>query len=112
MSLSEEIEKYTELTGRDGLHTPIGLISSYFEGYEQGKRDAQQWIPVSERLPKKPDNYPKCEIRRTYYLVSLESECVKSLGYDFDRNEWQIAGSPVTAWMPLPEPLEVGAEGD
>lgn len=63
-----------------------------------------QWIPVSKRLPEKPKNYPYCEIRRTYYLVSLESGCVKTLGYEFDRDEWQITGSPVVAWMPLPMP--------
>lgn len=65
---------------------------------------AQQWIPCNERLPKKPKNYPHCEIRRTYFLVSLESGCVQSLAYEFDRDEWQITASPVIAWMPLPEP--------
>lgn len=64
-----------------------------------------KWIPVTERLPEKPEGYPKCEIRRTYYLVSLKSGCVKALGYEFDRDEWQITGSPVVAWMPLPEPF-------
>ena len=63
-----------------------------------------QWIPCTERLPEKPENYPNCEIRRTYYIVSLESGCVKALAYEFDRDEWQHTGSPVTAWMPLPEP--------
>lgn len=67
---------------------------------------AQQWIPCSERLPERPKNYPNCEIRRCYYLVSLESGCVKTLGYEFDRNEWQITGSPVIAWRPLPEPFK------
>ena len=67
-----------------------------------------KWIPVTERLPKKPKNYPKCEIRRAYFLVALESGCVKSLGYEFDRDEWQITGSPVVAWMPLPEPPKEG----
>lgn len=60
------------------------------------------WISVTEHLPKKPEGYPKCEIRRTYYLVALKSGCVKTLGYEFDRDEWQITGSPVVAWMPLP----------
>ena len=74
--------------------------------YKTGVMSFQKWIPVSERLPEKPDGYPKCEIRRCYYLVSLESGCVKALGYEFDRGEWQITGSPVTAWMPLPEPYK------
>ena len=63
-----------------------------------------KWISVKERSPEKPEGYPKCEIRRTYYLVALKSGCVESLGYEFDRDEWQITGSPVVAWMPLPEP--------
>ena len=62
------------------------------------------WIKCSERLPDKPDGYPHCGIYRTYFLVSLESGCVKTLAYEFDRDEWQITGSPVEAWMPLPEP--------
>ena len=27
------------------------LSEEYHRGYEQGKKDAQQWIPVSEKLP-------------------------------------------------------------
>lgn len=69
---------------------------------------AQKWIPCSERLPEKPKNYPHCEIRRTWFLVSLESGCVESLAYDFDRDEWQVTGSTVLAWMPLPKPYKKG----
>ena len=68
--------------------------------------DVPQWIPCSERLPEKPENYPSCETRRKWYLVSLESGCVETIGYEFDRDEWQITGSPVIAWMPLPEPYK------
>jgi hypothetical protein len=58
-----------------------------------------KWIPVSERLPENPHG-----LRREYFLVALESGCVESLGYDFDCNRWHITGSPVTHWMPLPQP--------
>ena len=75
-------------------------------------KDVPHWIPVTERLPEKPDGYPHCQIRRTYFLVALESGCVKTLGYEFDRNEWQIVGSPVVAWMPLPEPYEPPKEDE
>lgn len=62
------------------------------------------WISVKDRLPERPDGYPKCGIRRCYFLVALESGCVKSLGFEFDTMEWHVVGSPVTHWMPLPEP--------
>lgn len=69
------------------------------------------WIPVSEKLPEKPDNYPYCGIHRTYFLVSLASGCVETLGYEFDRDKWQVTGSPVVAWMPLPESYEASPTG-
>ena len=77
-------------------------IAKYLELWTKQPR----WISVTERLPEKPEGYPKCEIRRTYYLVTLESGCVKTLGYEFDRDEWQITGSSVVAWMDLPEPYK------
>ena len=49
---------------------------------------------------------PHSRIYRTYFLVSLESGCVKSLAYEFERDEWQTTGSPVIAWQPLPEPYK------
>lgn len=72
-----------------------------------------RWIPVTERLPS-----PK--FVREWYLVSLESGCVQTLafekgGYSFEfdkdgfsdnlfRPGWHETASPVTHWMPLPEP--------
>jgi hypothetical protein len=64
----------------------------------------QRWIPVTEGLPKRPENWPRCELRRCYFLVALESGCVKSLGFEFATMEWNTVGSPVTHWRPLPEP--------
>ena len=64
----------------------------------------RKWIPVTEGLPKRPENWPRCEIRRCYFLVALESGCVKSLGFEFATMEWHPVGSPVTHWTPLPEP--------
>ena len=86
--------------------TALEAEETWYDTHEYPPKE--KWIPVTERLPKKPDNYPKCEIRRVYYLVSLESGCVESLGYEFDRNEWQITGSPVVAWMPLPSAYQKG----
>lgn len=39
--LRDDIAQYTELSGNDGLHTPIGIIGAYLDGYEKGKADAE-----------------------------------------------------------------------
>lgn len=72
----------------------------YAKGYEDGKAEAMQWIPCSERLP---DEEMKC-------LVSL-----KGIGgvyiAQFEGDHWLSAGGwthPMhyDAWMPLPEPYK------
>jgi len=72
---------------------------------------AGRWIPCSERLPERPDGYPDVSIQRCYFLVCLKSGCVESLGFDFDKMEWNVTGSPVVAWMQLPvaytEPMPI-----
>ena len=55
-----------------------------------------RWIPVTERLP-------ELAFVNEWYLVALESGCVESLGYTKGKG-WFPTGSPVTHWMPLPEP--------
>ena len=67
-------------------------------------RGQERWISVKDEMPEKPEGYPHSEIRRSYFLVALKSGCVESLGFEFDRMQWQHTGSPVTHWMPLPEP--------
>ena len=64
------------------------------------------WIPVSQDLPKKP----KPNLRRGWYLVALESGCVMSLGFEYDGEKWFNTASPVTHWMPLPEPPKEGEQ--
>ena len=108
------IEQKLDIVSRNYFETDVdmqGIKSTvrnvYCDGFRRGYEKAKpQWIPVDDRLPEKPEGYPNCEIRRTYFLVSLESGCVKSLGFEFDRNEWHDVGSPVVAWMPLPKPFE------
>lgn len=48
------------------------------------------------------------EARVGYVLERVESGCVKSLGFDFADMRWHTTGSPVTHWMPLPEPPKEG----
>ena len=34
--LREEADKYTQLTGEDGWHTPIIKVGAYLDGYDKG----------------------------------------------------------------------------
>lgn len=76
----------------------------YDVGYWAGRRDYEpKWISVDERLPE-----PK--FAREWYLVALESGCVKTLAFEKQgrsdnlfRPGWHETASPVTHWMPLPE---------
>lgn len=77
----------------------LGMIAAL--GYKHEKT-AQQWIPCSERLPDKTDDY----------LCSYNGCAVADIcEYDPDRNEWGFfydggwkVVSNVIAWLPLPEP--------
>lgn len=100
---------------RNGCLESIESLMAEGEVYDieydpKSEEPETNWISCKERLPEKPDNYPHCGIYRTYFLVSLESGCVKSLAYEFERDEWQTTGSPVIAWQPLPESYK--KEGD
>ena len=115
--LRDEIARYTELSGNDGEHTPIGIIGAYLDGYEKGLESREnikgEWIPVSERLPEK----------NRAVLVCFDTGATKTycLAYWNDRvkgwEEWvgfrmleTEMGYKVLAWMPLPEPYHKGGE--
>ena len=58
MSLREDVELYTKLSGEDGSQETIGTIGAYLRGYRQGKEDAEpHWIPVTEATPTEEDDY-------------------------------------------------------
>jgi hypothetical protein len=63
----------------------------------------ERWIPVTEELPKKPQDYPNCKLREYYFLVTLETNAVVCREYDFDNKRWP-GTIRVTHWMPLPDP--------
>lgn len=59
-----------------------------------------QWIPVTERLPEEEGNY---------FTTQIDENGKKISRVAYYENEW-FTRSEVTAWMPLPEPYEEGAE--
>jgi len=94
-----------------GCHIPEGFDGERAKEALKQLPSAQQWIPVSERLPEK----------KTEVIYSLENHYV-STGYMTDRDyegnivelHWEDLESGVLiypeAWMPLPEPYHGGDE--
>ena len=61
-----------------------------------------EWNSVNDRLPDPSDKEPGAV--RKWYLVALESGCVTVGCYEFELRQWGFTGTPITHWMPLPEP--------
>jgi hypothetical protein len=69
-------------------------------------READRWIPTSERLPETDGSYPDCSVD---VLVVCEGGQVISKGYvEFSSGRWAKTWSEklynVTHWKPLPQP--------
>jgi hypothetical protein len=88
---------------------------AYKNGYEQGKKDAVKWIPVTERLPE--DDLPK-ETKRVQIRCFVFTDkgsvktCVRERGRTKRNGVWGYTAwwwsktdfAKPTHWMPLPEP--------
>ena len=66
---------------------------AYKNGYEQGKKDALKWIPVSEP--------PK---ERGCYLISVKHWLDGKLSCYWKKGDRVELTPRVTHWTPLPEP--------
>ena len=86
------------------LNTPVHGGKTISEWAAIGMKNGGGWISVKDRLPERPPNVDGRLVRRKWFLVALKSGDVLSLSYEFDEDRWQGFGSPVTHWMPLPEP--------
>lgn len=90
----------------------IKALSYDRQQYEKGYADAkaeQQWIPVTERLPKKYigewlccDKYGNIFILR-YENTTPNRDCVFCYT---DNDGYSVSVHDVVAWMPLPMPWE------
>ena len=91
---------------------PPAQPESRREWYMKGYRDAQRWIPVTERLPedacqcivtakvKHVDNYPDYEVDTADFADGIFTTA----------NSWWGVES-IIAWMPLPEPWKGEQDG-
>ena len=125
MSLREDVELYTKLSGEDGSKETIGTIGAYLRGYSQGKEDAEpHWIPCSERLPEiKQHVLLSCYGRVIYGRMISEDgnsgypvfEICDSVGEKRPivletTVHSKFTTSRIIAWMPLPEPYKGGEQ--
>ena len=91
------------------------LHRAYYDGYEDGKKEAAKWVSVEERLPETEGYYlvwnkeqKKIEIRFFYrlppnYPVESNPEIREYFGNFTDYKR-------ITHWMPLPEPPKMEGE--
>ena len=59
--------------------------------------DLPKWIPVTERLPEKSDEY-------LVYCGEYDGVCVLNYEILETKSKWRSRWKEVTHWMPLPEP--------
>jgi hypothetical protein len=130
MSLREDVELYTKLSGEDGSQETIATIGAYLRGYRQGKADAEpHWIPVTERLPEEEDSifaryYGTDRWRKAMFRKKSREVIVTSVFEDGELHtevahttdgEWHVGVNvvprTVIAWMPLPEPYKGVTDG-
>lgn len=74
----------------------------YGDGYQDGKRDALEWISVEDRCPEKYGDYLVFDDCRNLYVN--EWHCLL--------HKWQYDDGRITHWAQLPEPpKEVESDG-
>jgi hypothetical protein len=69
---------------------------AYKNGYEQGKKDAMKWIPVTERLPERWQN-----VLAFRTDGKIRFDFIGSMGVWYE--DYNYLNYPVTHWIPLPE---------
>lgn len=84
------------------------LQRAYWDGYEDGKKAATEWISVEERLPEPNEECLVSERvgdRVVIDLGELVQYCDGRIFGWMTTNDWNEGeGCKITHWMPLPEP--------
>lgn len=94
------------------------IEKTYQLGYEEGRNEAQRWIPVKEKLPEKEDRFLcTVEIRsgNTSGLYIEICTFYKKPYLDEGFFKWEKGlkrEENVIAWMPLPEPYKEGEQNE
>lgn len=71
----------------------------YVKGYEDGKAEAMQWIPCSERLPEKSGKYLGQRPYGEIIDIGFSKKHQKWNAHDSSPPEYALE---IIAWMPLP----------
>lgn len=71
---------------------------------------AQQWIPVTERLPEEKTRVLATVLTQRRELIVISGEYIMGAFCCDNGFCWMADGEEVVAWMPLPQPYEGGQE--
>ena len=99
--LAEALEMAIEVLQ---AHPTLDDVSNAYEnGYKQGKFEAQQWIPVSDRLPDKDFTDFLVQIGHGEYALYETAYRVRGR-WVFYSDRIDGEGQSVIAWMECPSP--------
>ena len=85
--------------------TTPGEAYAYETGYIEGRADARQWIPVSERLPDMNERVLVYTVAREYHVWNRASNRRDNYFWEAEDGLYHDKYE-ADLWMPLPKPYE------
>jgi hypothetical protein len=100
----------------------LNIFKALEKAYEQGKKDALKWIPVSEKMPESADCPMDCLVtRKSKTIGNYTDMAVAEKGGTWTHEDWEAIvlgdnvsgkktgllntrGDEIVAWMPQVEP--------